>query len=590
MKPNYINIAFEGDPVVNFQALGGTPPERATAAELLMDWILKYQMNQAPGLNYFKALSLAVDRMLEKGKGFLKVIWDYQSINANTFFDMRNIPQEIQQYINDPLVTDEELLAVVYQYAELNPEIDEDVKQANSMVAQFRAGEKVLKYKCKSEIYNGPRVVPIDDKDLIVPSFTTDIQSATRITHRIYVTANDLKMAAKVGKYKKGAVDKIIENADRDMRITYGGNGIMTTEQLLETKRQREGVSEYSQSSELFEIWEVYTWYDIDGDGVDEKIVITYHPNTQEILRMIEFPYDHYKWPFVVFDYEFNDDRFYSQRGLPELLDHYQTELTVQENAKLDRMTLANSLQFKYRIGAINPKNIRFIPGQGIPVQRMEDLQEIPISNVDMSFDTEMQKIRNLAEIYIGQPDLDTGGLSGSAERRTAFEVSEVVSMSKQLFSYDARLFKDALHKLYDQIFELWIQYGPDIVEVSITGLQPLSIKKTDILGNFALVPSGEFTLLSRTLDVQRSFANMQLAVQDTSGAIDKYNAYEAYFRKADPRSVQRLLRPREQYEQIQQMQMQAQLQEQQFELAKAGRTVSIPGQNGGEVGGGQVA
>jgi hypothetical protein len=177
MKPNYINIAFEGDPVVTFQALGGTPPERATAAELLMDWILKYQMNQAPGLNYFKALSLAVDRMLEKCKGFLKVIWDYQSINANTFFDMRNIPQEIQQYINDPLVTDEELLAVVYQYAEINPEIEEDVKQANSMVAQFRAGEKVLKYKCKSEIYNGPRVVPIDDKDLIVPSFTTDRKS-----------------------------------------------------------------------------------------------------------------------------------------------------------------------------------------------------------------------------------------------------------------------------------------------------------------------------------------------------------------------------------------------------------------------------
>ena len=576
MKPNYINLAFEGDPVVTFQALGGTPLEVATNAELLMDWILKYRMNQAPGINYFRSLSLIVDRMLEKGKGFAKVIWDYQCMHTNTFVDVQKLPIEILQAVQDPLITDEELYSIVYQLTDLIPDIEEDVEQAKKMISQFRSGERILRYKSKTEIYNGPRVVPVDDKDLIVPEYCTDIQTATRITHRLYMTENDLKIAADNGKYNAKAVKKILDEAKVTGQKGGSVDKIMSIEELQTLKRQREGVQPADADSELFEVWEVYTYYDIDNDGVDEKVVITYHNSSKEILRMIEFPYNHYKWPFVVFDFELNDDRFYSQRGLPELLDHYQTELTVQENAKLDRMTLANSLQFKYRIGAINPKNIRFIPGQGIPVHRMDDLMELQISNIDLSFDSEMEKIRKHSEAYIGQPDLDAGELAGGAERRTAFEVSEMVSVGKQIFSFDARLFKDALHKLYDQIFELWIQYGPNKAEIQITGSSPLVVSKLDIIGNFNIVPSGEFTLLARTLEVQRAFAELQLALTDQSGAIDKYNAWDNYLRKSNPKNTQRLLRTREQYEQIQQMQQEAQMMNMQFELAKAGRGPSV--------------
>lgn len=588
LKPNYINLAFEGDTVVNFQALGATPIERATAAELLMDWVLKYKMNQAPGINYFRGLSIIVDRMLEKGKGYGKVIWDYQDIHTTTFVDITQLPMQIQQVIQDPLITDEELLAIIYQFSELDPNIDEDVKNANQMVVQFRQGKTTLRYKAKTVVYDGPRVIPVDDKDLIVPSFTTDIQSATRITHRLYLTENDLRISARNGKYLKEAVAEVIDSK-QNSRTTKSGNTdrILSMEQIQVLKRQREGVSEPEHTYDLFEIWEIYFWHDIDNDGVKEKVVATYHPQTQTILRMIEFPYNHYKWPFVVFDYELNDDRFYSQRGIPELLDHYQTELTMQENNKLDRMTLANSLQFKYRIGAINPKNIRFIPGQGIPVHRMDDLQELPINNIDISYDNEMNRIRALAESYIGQPDINLQASMGG-ERRTAFEVSEMVSLGRQVFSFDARLFKDSLVKLYDQIFELWIQYGPDQMEIKATGSEPIVLTKMDIIGNFDIVPSGEFTLLSRTMEVQRAFADLQLAVNDTSGAVDKYNAWEIYFRKANPKNTKRLLRTREQYEQIQAIQQQQQMLQNQYELVKAGR-VNLPGQNANEAGGGNV-
>lgn len=590
MKPNYINLAFEGDPVVDFQIVGDTPLQVAQNAELLMDWLLKYRMNQAPGLNYFRALSISVDRMLEKGKGFLKVIWDYIEKNETVIINLENIPQEIKTKLADPLLTEEELIQMVIAFTKLDPNDGNDVKQIFKVIEQFKKRETIIKYKKRVVVYSGPRVMPIDDKDLIVPTFATDIQSCPRITHKIYLTINDLKVRQKNGKYEN--VNKVLENYDDGTggRTNTTGDISTSTDALESLKRTREGVEEMSKNeSELVEIWEIYTLYDIDGDGVDEKVVLTLDPVSGEVLRFIEFPYDHGKWPFIVLDFELNDDRFYSQRGLPELLDHYQTELTVQENAKLDRMTLANSLQFKYRIGTINPNNVRFIPGQGIPVHRMDDVQELQIANLDISFDREMDKIRGLAETYIGQPDLDLSAFtSGSKERRTAFEVSEVVNLGKQVFSFDARLFKGSLHNLYDQVFELWIQYGPDEIEIKVTGENSLSkIKKADIIGNFIIVPNAEFSILSRTLEQQRAFAILQQAIADTSGATNQYKAWENYLLKVDPRAAKRILNDEETFKKIQEIQQEERKLEVENKKQIAGRS---PGKSGGGLGGNIVS
>ena len=85
-------------------------------------------------------------------------------------------------------------------------------------------------------------------------------------------------------------------------------------------------------------------------------------------------------------------------------------------------------------------------------------------------------------------------------------------------------------------------------------------------------MPNGEITLLSSTLEVQRAFAMLELAVKDESGAIDKYNAWENYMLKADPRASKRLLNPRQVYEQIQQLKMEQEQIEHVKKLETAGR------------------
>jgi hypothetical protein len=566
LKPNYINLAFEGDPIVAMYPVGDVPMTAAQDAELLMHWLLIYYMNQVPGKNYLEALTISVDRMLEKSFAFVKPIWEYITRSYTKTIDVEeDLPPDLKEFVLNPETQDEDLEAWLASEVEYDLEDEEYAKRVKKAIADFRADGRYIDILVDMEVYNGPRVVPVAPEELIVPPDTTDVEDARLICHRMWMTANELKVGEKVGKYKN--VDEILdlESAKRDAPKVRS-----TT--LKTTKATREGVTEFLHKSHLIEIWEVYTWYDINDDGVEEKVVITFHPASGIVLRAIEFPYEHWRWPFIPLLYELTDERWYSPRGVPELLDHYQTIATNQENAKLDYMTMANSLQFKYRLGSMGSGSIRWIPGQGVGVQRMEDLEQLRVDRIDISFDNEMTKIRGLSEQLIGQPDLALNSISNPQERRTAFEISEVVSLSKQVFSLDARLFKNSLQKLYYQIFALWMQYGPEEVWVNVTGGPPVKISKEQINHAFVLVPNGEFTLLSRTLEQQRAGRLLDAAISDTSGAINTYKAWENYLLKTDPRAAKRILNDEQTYQRIQQFRMQQAELEFQKKLQVAGR------------------
>lgn len=563
LKPNYINLAFEGDPVVTMFPVGSTPLEVAQHAELYMDWLLRFHMDRVPGLNYIQSLAIIVDLFLEKGFSFSKQIYEHQVRSYTEMIDLEELPADVLEFITNKATTDEDIAVLLAELTDLVLEDPAHRRRIDAAIRAFRKGETRIPLRVDGTVYRGPRVMPVAPEDLFVPPDTTDIETARFLCHRLYLTLNELRMGEKVGKYKD--VDAVAANPSAQKSTQYA-----TT--LTTTKATREGVTEYLSSANLLEVWEIFCWYDLDGDGVEEKIVVTYHPNSETILRIIEFPYRHGQWPFVRWSYELSDVRWYAPRGVPAFLDHYQTLVTNQENAKQDYMTLANSLQYKYRSGSLNPNQIRWIPGQGIPVQRMEDLETFQMPRLDLSFDQEMDKLRALSKELIGQPDFALTQLQQNQERRTAFEVSEAVSLAKQIFSLDARLFKASLQRLYSQLFALELQYGPEDVWVQVTGGERLSLTKEQITGDLVIVPNGEFTLLSRTLEQQRAFAILELAVKDQSGALNTYEAWRNYLLKVDPKASQRIMAKPDEYAQIQRLKIEAQQAEIQQKLALAGR------------------
>lgn len=580
MKPNYINLAFEGDPIVRFEPVGSTPPQIAQNAEIYMDWTLKYDMTRAPGFNYMESLALIVDDMCgHYGLGIGKVVWHQESRHRTSVLDLDKVSEQIRQILDNPLTTNEELRRILIEQMGLDPENAHDSKQIESAIKQFRSGKRIIKVKEQYVSYKGARLFHVEPHLITVPRDTTHIQTARWIKHDMYMCYNDLMMGQRDGKYSN--VEKLEELKPKAIRDFYST--------LESTKESREGNYSFTQEESLYKISEFYAYYDIDGDGVGEKVVITVCEDAGDsepvILRFIEFPYDHGKWPFVVFRNEMTDERYYSSRGLVEMLDHYQTIATNMENHKLDRMTIANSLPLKARLNSINPNNIRWNPAQPIWVKRMDDLESLAIPNVDMSYDQEQGKIRELAETYIGQPDFMMGQMARTQERRTKFEASEMVSQGRQIFSLEARLFKNSLQEMYDQIYELLMQYGDEVTYVRVVGEEKnttpggipipahLRLSKEQLRGNFVIVPNGEFTLLSRTLEEQRDMDLLQLALQDNSGAINQLEFWRHALRKKDPRLAKKGLRTDQEFQQIQQMQQQMANFEFQKKMAVAGRT-----------------
>jgi hypothetical protein len=151
--------------------------------------------------------------------------------------------------------------------------------------------------------------------------------------------------------------------------------------------------------------------------------------------------------------------------------------------------------------------------------------------------------------------------------------VAEATGLSRQVFSLDARLFKNSLQKLYGQIYDLWLQYGPDELYVAVTGGNPVQVTREQLRNDLVIVPNGEFTLLSRTLEQQRAFAILELAIGDQSGATNPYEAWRNYLLKVDPKASQRILNTPEMFQRIQQLRLQAAEQEFARKAVIAGRT-----------------
>jgi len=533
LKPSYVRLFEPSETMAYFEPVGPEDADKASKCEIFFDWLLKVRMR------VFKPAVLMIDKMLEKGKVIVKVIYQRTVTYTADVIDAIDIPVDVM--LDDTAIP--EWLKVTYGLD------DSETEQINAIAGKIRAGQRKIKVNIPQIDYDAPKWIVKDPLDIIVPPDTTDIQSARWICDISYFAENDLLIDAKGGKYDLGVVTEIIEkNIGKDK--TKKDNTIDTE------KQARTGVyEELVGSNELVRIWEICCYHDINGDKVKERCVLTICPDYPEKpLRFIEFPYEHGRWPFVEVPFEINGDSYYEARGVPEILDHLQTEMTIQHNQKIDRQTIANSLSFKYIPGVVNPSNIRFIPGQGIPVSRMDALEPLQVQNVEVSFEREEAILKAWAEEYIGVTDFGVASpLSPLSEARTKYEVQSVNMAKMQVFSLDGRIFQEAVKELFEQTWALWLQYGPDDVWVRVMNetnpLAPnqptfsgMNVSKNEIRGNFDIRPGGRIEGTNPVLEAQEALANLQMFKGDPY--INQKELRLNYLRKMDGKLANRLMLP----------------------------------------------
>lgn len=121
---------------------------------------------------------------------------------------------------------------------------------------------------------NSPVVVPMRIEDALTRPYWIDPQRSPWFGHHVHLMKHDLLQRQQQGIFVPEEVEKVLE-----------ADSTKFDENYLEELRRR-GIDPAAGDTEVRSIVEAYVFWDIDGDGIPEDVLIWFHPETKAILRV----------------------------------------------------------------------------------------------------------------------------------------------------------------------------------------------------------------------------------------------------------------------------------------------------------------
>lgn len=454
-------------------------PDVASKLEYYIDWLLEVKMR------FSKKLVLIIDKMLDKGFSIAEPIWKMEDEKRQFEISMKNIPDDIKQQIFSAADIDEDtMLQSIAKIFDVDMSLsvrEDNMAELKKALDTLKSGKEKVTITLRDETYNNVEVLVHDPEDVFVPVDSgIDPQECRFVAYEVYEPWDVVKRKAQEGVYDKEAFDMMEAFRQADVRnVVIPGASTRNSDPRKPSAGiadLREGIMRAQNSSKSVKLWRIYAWYDCDGDGIEERNVFIAAPEWKKILTKFPFPYAHKKWPCVRFDSEIIDDRWYSSRGVSEMIEDLVKEIDTQHNQKIDQQTIRNAPMFAFRPGVVNPRLVKFIPGQAIPVNGVTPLNDAVSmlnntnTNAEFSYrDEEMMLKMEIQEIF-GQTDFSMQSVVNRRQPRTAAEVMAQQQSAGNVFSLDSLIFGEAMSDLLTQIVQLTQQYLPDEVFFSVVG------------------------------------------------------------------------------------------------------------------------
>jgi hypothetical protein len=456
--------------------------------------------------------------MLNNGYTLYKTGWKYELNYYCKKLNLADLDQQILEAIYMPEVDDNTLSQIIAEEMKPDLSLQENVDEIKRVVSEFRQGETEFEFSFVEKAVNRADAVALDPRtDVIFPVDTCDIQEAAFVEHRYTLTKSKIKQMMKSGKFKKYSNDEIDQWAS-------GTDYSNSTADYL--RNLRDGVSQYqpNESTDDVLLCEVDTWYDVNGDDVDERVRICYpFNNPRNVLYFIENPYDHGQFPYVCVRRELNDSTIMSSRGIPQLDDDFQTGISTLFNQDIDAGTISTTPTIVARKNSVkNLRNLRYVPGQVVETENgSADYQVTQNPNLGQSARfANMQYLKSWANDRVGnaQAAISASNNSPGASQigtKTAKEVNLISSITAQNTSMDLLVFQNQMADLYYQLDSLYYQFGDEVEELAVTGSKPVRISRQEIQGKFNIIPNGKVGDADPNVRAQQSIMLFQMFAND---------------------------------------------------------------------------
>ena len=406
--------------------------ERANVLSMFIRWLVNTRMEE-----FYDQVELGLNHLYEKGMMVHYVYWDSQDLKQQQSIRLDEIAQalpQIAQAIQDGSM-DEELSAA------LKDQFKVSKAKAKGMLRELRKeGETTI--PVTRRVVNQPRIKALaPDEDVFWPSYTIDPQEAPYCFHVINMTPEQLHSKVNTEGWDQEFVDKAVE-------MSMSGE---TDTPINNLRLQEEVIRDDDETVRIIYCYQRL----LDEDGVPGIYCTIMHDRVPDLYAKHQLlDYGHGKYPFVVTTYEKTSKRLYHSRSIAELGEGPQNILKVEEDASIDRQSLATMPPIEHPLGR---SPTAWGPGVRIPYRTPGEVR------------------------FASTPRFDGGSMQVREYTRQQFDrlvgrnnpsVDRVDTQMKQQRNID-RIFEH-MRYIIDQVFTLYQQYGPDAEFFRVTGMNDM--------------------------------------------------------------------------------------------------------------------
>jgi len=415
-----------------------------------------------------------------------------------------------------------------YEIIHVMDEYDEDLDQ---MLFYLPLAGSAFKKVYYDENLQRPVSKFVAPEDLIVPYYTTDLESCPRITHVIKMPENDVRKLQAIGFYKK-------------FDMQYGEEASQYSS--LDTEKERlEGMEPSSDSDEVCVLYEVHCNLDLEGfedvgedgeeTGVKLPYIVTIDSNTENVLsiRRNFNPDDAMKSKIEYFvHFKFLPGLGFYGFGLTHMIGGLSKASTSILRQLIDAGTLSNlPAGFKTRGIRIRNEDEPIQPGEfrdvDAPAGSLRDaIQPLPFKEPSGTLLSLLgllvqsgQRFASIAEISVGE---------GNSQAPVGTTLALMEKSTKVLSAIHKRL-HNAQKKEFGLLANIFSQSLPPVYPYQVSGGQN-EIKQTDFDGRIDIFPVSNPDIFSTSQRIVMAQEMMQL-VQSNPQIHGPGGVYEAYKR-----------------------------------------------------------
>ena len=297
--------------------------------------------------------------------------------------------------------------------------------------------------------YEGPRVYGVSIGDFLFPPTYQHVQDCPIVLERQRTTKEQLRVAAASKKLDEDAVKSVEDQASRDRTQLESAR----EEAADHTARVR-----YEDDIVVYEFW---CDYDVDGDGLVEHLVGTYHYDTRTLLQLRYNWYFHQDKPYTVIPYTVTNESLYGI-GIAEMVKPFQDALTRWQQMASDNAYIANIRMFIAKKDSGIEQTPRLYAGRVFFVDDpAKDFIPFSAGEIYPSTLAERQNLMGLAEKRTGVSDYLTGRESPIVgSRATATSTLALIQEGTRRVEQVLENFRQGFADIIYRCIQIWIQYG----------------------------------------------------------------------------------------------------------------------------------